>query len=110
MKAKGATGDASKHIAAIIDQMTPSYRTTLVAIAVSVLSGNFFSFADACVFVNTYCSSLRLEHVTQMQVEQALEYFLQSGLIEIVSNNRAMRKLGRGSRAREVENVSFSCP
>lgn len=86
--------------------MTPSYRTILVALVVSVLPGSYFSFFDACLFVNTYSSSLRLEHATQIQVEQALEYFLQSGLIEIVSNNHAMRKLGRGSRASEIERVS----
>jgi hypothetical protein len=110
MKAKAITGDASKQITSVIEQMTPNYRTTLVAIAVSVVSGNLFSFVDACLFVNAYCSTLRLEHVTQMQVEQALEYFLQSGLIEIVSNNHTMRKLGRGSRAHEVERVSLRCP
>ena len=87
-----------------IDELPPNFRIILVSLCVSFLPGTQFDLSSACNIAKTYCAGLKLDLVNQSQVQQALEYFLQNGLVE-TSEKSTMRKLGKGSRSNDFEKV-----
>ncbi len=102
---KANISDASRRINACLEEMPGFQKLILVAIAVSIEENAVFSLQEASAYVNTYCSSLNVEHINQIQLEAAIEYFLQSGFVEKVTNF-ASSKLGKGSRTSALDRVS----
>lgn len=104
LKAKCRFADTMKLILNGIDELPANYKIILVSLCVSFLSGTHFSVSDAYTSARTYCDLLQTDLVNQSQVAQALDYFLQNGLIEL-SEKSTMRKLGKGSRSNDYEKV-----
>ena len=105
IKAKSNTPDSNKLVVSVLDQMNAQYRTILVAIAISINSSSTFSVADVCNFVNIYALEIGYtEHIEQIQIQQALEYFQSSGIIESTVNS-VKGKLGKGSRSCDTQKV-----
>ncbi len=106
LSTKANISDLNKRISTCLEEMSGFHKLILVAIAVSIEENAVFSLQEASAYVNTYCSALNMEHINRIQLEAAIEYFLQSGLVEKVTNFTSV-KLGKGSRTSTLDRVSF---
>ena len=106
LKAKTTLTDSVKQIAQGIESLPPNLRTILVALCVSSLPGSQFNINEACEKARTYCIGINIDTVGYSQVENALQYFLQNGFLE-VSEKSIMKKLGKGSRSNDFAKAYF---
>lgn len=104
LRAKALFVEPTKQLMHSIENLPPNFRTYLVSFCVATLPGALFSITDACNMAKTYSNAIKLDLPTKGQIESALEYFLQNGLIE-QSEKSTMRKLGKGSRSNDFEKV-----